>query len=593
MCGVATAWTLLPALRATRSATRMSTHNNADSFDYILVGSGPAGSLLANRLTEDGDARVCVLEAGVADSGRYVRIPAGFVKLLHDPNLLWQFKSEPGAAIGGREIRIVQGRIVGGSSSINGLAHNRGQAEDFDDWASLGNEGWDYASVLPYFMRSETRIGPADERFRGRRGALPITDPSWRSELCEAFIRGAQEFGIPRNPDYNAAHHDGAGYFQRTIHRGKRVSCADAFLHPAIRRGGTELRIEAQALGIVFEGKRAAGVRYRQGGRVRQANARREVIVCAGTINSPKLLQLSGIGPAPLLQQIGIPVLHHLPGVGENLRDHFTVRIAARARNTVTINELSRGWRLGWEVAKWLAGYPSILALSPSLVHVFWKSRPELTRGDIQVLFTPGSYKEGHAYVLDEFPGMSCGARQQRPESAGYVRARSADAHETPMVQPNYLAHPLDQQVLLAGLKYARGLMGTQAMAPYFVAETLPGPQVRSDDEWLDFARRRGSTAYHLVGTCMMGPSADPMAVVDAQLRVHGIENLRVVDASVIPRVPSANTLAATLMVAEKAADMIRGRAPLASADVLLRQAGAAAQSGEIHPGSGDMHVHR
>ena len=543
----------------------MTTPATADCFDYVVVGSGPAGSLLAHRLTEDGGATVCVLEAGGADTGRYLRIPAGFVKLLHDPKVLWPFTSEPGAAIAGREIRLAQGRIVGGSSSINGMAHSRGQAEDFDDWSNQGNEGWRYADVLPYFMRSERRIGPADESYRGRDGALPVTNPDWQSELCEAFIRGAAEIGVPRNPDYNGAEQDGAGYFQRTILRGRRVSCADAFLHPAIRRGKVDLRIEAQALGVVFDHKRAVGIRYRQGGSVRQVNARREVIVCAGTINSPRLLQLSGIGPASLLGEVGVPVVHALAGAGENLRDHFTVRIAARAKNAASINELSHGWRLGVEAAKWLAGRPGILGLSPSLVHVFWKSRPELTRGDIQVLFTPGSYKEGKAYALDDFPGMSCGARQQRPQSAGHVRLRSSDPYDLPLVQPNYLEHPEDRRVLLAGLKLARRLMGTQAMAPYFVAETLPGPQVRSDDEWMDFARRRGSTAYHLVGTCRMGPAGEPMAVVDAQLRVHGTESLRVVDASVMPQVPSANTLAATLMVAEKAADMILGRAPLRS----------------------------
>ena len=540
-----------------------------DNFDYVVVGSGPAGSLLADRLTENNDATVCVLEAGPMDTNRYVRIPAGFVKMLHDPTLLWQFNSVPSAATAGREIKIPQGRIVGGSSSLNGLVYARGQVEDFNDWAASGNDGWGYRDVLPYFMRSERRIGVGDDNFRGRNGALPITDTDWRHVLCEAFIQGAGEFGIPRNPDYNGAQQDGAGYFQRTILRGQRVSCADAFLHPAIRRGGVDLRVEAHVTGILLEGTRAVGVRYEQAGQLREVHARREVILCAGTINSPKLLQLSGIGSAALLQQFGIGVLKHLPGVGENLRDHFTVRIAARAKGVTTLNEKSRGWRLGVEIAKWLAGLPSILALSPSLVHVYWKSRPELTRGDIQVLFTPGSYKEGKAYVLDDFPGMSCGARQQRPESKGYVRLRSTDPREDPLIQPNYLADAIDQSVLLAALKLARRLMASQAMTPYFVGETLPGPPVETDDELLDFARRRGSTAYHLVGTCKMGPSSDSMAVVDAALKVHGMQGLRVVDASVMPQVPSANTLAATLMVAEKAADLIRGRPPLGSADIV------------------------
>ena len=532
----------------------------ADIFDYVVVGSGPAGSLLANRLSEDRQATVCVLEAGAADSSRYVRIPAGFVKLLYNPALLWQYGSVPAAATANREIRIVQGRIVGGSSSLNGLVYSRGQADDFNDWAAAGNEGWGYADVLPYFMRSERRVGAGDDRLRGRSGALPITDPDWRPALCEAFIAGAGELDIPRNPDCNGARQEGAGYFQRNIFGGRRVSCADAFLHPAIRRGGVDLRVAAQAGSIMLEGRRAVGVRYTQAGARREVRARREVIVCAGTLNSPKLLQLSGIGPAERLRQLGIEMVADLPGVGENLRDHFTVRMVSRARNAITLNERSRGWRLGLEIARWLAGRPSIIALSPSMVHVYWKSRPELQRGDIQVLFTPGSYKEGRAYALDDFPGMSCGARQQRPESRGHVHLRSADPADAPLVQPNYLSDPRDQGVLLSALKLARRLMAAPAMAHYFAGEILPGPAVASDDELLDFARRRGSTAYHLVGTCKMGPADDLQAVVDGDLQVRGLQGLRVVDASVMPQVPSANTLAATLMVAEKAADLIRAR---------------------------------
>lgn len=535
----------------------------ADIFDYVVVGSGPAGSVLADRLTEEGLATVCVLEAGIRDNHPLIRIPVGFVKTLYNPVFAWPFASEPNEATFERRIALPQGKLVGGSSSINGLVYSRGQPADFDDWAAWGNAGWSYREVLPYFKRSERRIGPGDDCYRGRSGALPITSPDWPSELCEAFIAGAAEFGIPRNQDYNGPVQDGAGYFQRTIERGRRVSAADAFLHPALARKNVVLRVGAQALSVMFEGRRAVGIRYRQDGAECTVRARREVILCCGTLNSPKLLQLSGIGDGLLLGRHGIPVVRELPGVGQNLRDHYTVRIAARVKDVPTINERSRGWRLWLEMLRWLAGRPSIMALSPSLVHVFWKTKPDLTRGDIQVLFTPASYKEGKVYVLDDFPGMTCGARQQRPESSGFVAIRSSDPLDLPAVQPNYLADPRDREVVVAALKLARRLLRTGALARYFVEETLPGAGVATDDEWLDFARRRGSTAYHLVGTCRMGRATDPLAVVDHELRVHGLEGLRVVDASVMPQVPSANTMAATLMVAEKAADMIRGRPPL------------------------------
>ncbi len=538
----------------------------SDEFDFVVVGSGAAGCVLADRLTATGDATVCVLEAGIADRHRLIRVPVGFVKTLYNPAFTWPYVAEPNGALGGRRIGLPQGRIVGGSTSVNGLAYSRGQAADFDGWADRGNPGWSYADVLPYFQRSERRIGEGDDAYRGRDGSLPVSSPDWPSPLCEAFIAGAGELGIPRNPDYNGAAQEGAGYFQRIIENGRRVSAADAFLHPAVRRGRVDLRIGAEATAILFEGRRATGLRYRQGGAERTVTARREVLLCGGTLNSPKLLQLSGIGPASLLARHGIAVRQDLPGVGENLRDHFTVRIAARARNAATINERSRGWRLGVEIARWLAGRPSIISLSPSLVHVFWKSNPALNRGDIQVLFTPASYQEGKTYVLDEFPGMSCGARQQRPNSKGTVRIASADPAVPPLMQPNYLADTEDQAVLVAGLKLARALLNSPAMAPHLAGETLPGPGVSTDDEWLDYARRRGGTAYHLVGTCRMAPDADPTAVVDSTLRVRGFEGLRVADASIMPQVPSANTMAASLMVGEKAADMVLGRPAPAAA---------------------------
>lgn len=538
-----------------------------DFFDYVVVGSGPAGCVLADRLTAQGDMTVCVLEAGIPDRSPYIRIPAGFVKTLYKPGFTWPFQSEAGPGIGGRTIRLPQGRIVGGSSSVNGLVYNRGMAADFDDWAEQGNTGWGYRDVLPYFRRSERMVGEGDDEYRGRDGGLPITYPDWPSALCEAFIAGASELGIPRNPDYNGASQEGVGYFQRIIHRGRRVSAADAFLHPAIRRGRVTLWTEAQATQIVLDGRRATGVLYRRGGQDRIVHARREVVLSAGTLNSSRLLELSGIGAHSVLAAAGIPVLLDRPGVGENLRDHFTARIVARATpGTKTINEASRGWRLAREVARWAAGQPSILSLSPSLVHVFTHSAPGMNRTDLQVLFTPASYQEGKVYVLDEHPGMSAGARPQRPLSTGSAHVVSNDPFALAAVQPNYMVHEEDRQGMVKALRLARRLLETPAIRPFVAYETSPGPQVQTDDEWLDYAGRVGGTGYHLVGTCSMGPASNRQAVVGPDLRVHGLERLRVVDASIMPLLPSANTMAASLMVAEKAADMIlgSGRAPSA-----------------------------
>ncbi|MCK8783197.1 GMC family oxidoreductase N-terminal domain-containing protein [Roseomonas sp. NAR14] len=534
-----------------------------DSFDYVIVGAGAAGSVLANRLTEDGTTTVCVLEAGPPDRNPYIHIPAGFIKTLFDPACTWQFKTEPTERTGGRPISTTQGRTLGGSSSVNGMVYNRGQPDDFNSWAQRGNRGWGYADVLPYFRRTERRIGVADDSVRGRSGGIPVTDMDWIHPVSEAFIQGCVNAGIPRNPDYNSGSQAGVGYFQRAILKGRRVSAARGFLKPAMARRNLEVRTNARACGIVFEGRRAVGVRYlaSRGGAPREVRARREVILSGGTANTARLLQVSGVGPAALLGRLGVPVVHELPGVGENFRDHYAVRLVMRAKPGVTtMNELSRGPRLGLQIARWATGRPSILALAPSQVHVFWRSDDAPGAPDLQCVFTPGSYKEGAVYVLDEYPGVTAGAWPHRPESKGHVRARSTDVFEDPVIQPNYLSDPMDRQVTLGGIRLVRRLLNTPELAPYLERETLPGPDVRADDELLDYAYRNGSTCYHLIGTARMGPASDPTAVVDDQLRVHGMEGLRVVDASVMPSMPSANTYATTLMIAEKASDMIRGR---------------------------------
>ncbi|HTW68315.1 MAG TPA: GMC family oxidoreductase N-terminal domain-containing protein [Acetobacteraceae bacterium] len=539
-----------------------SGNRTVDVFDYVIVGSGAAGSVLAHRLTEDPGVTVCVLEAGPPDRHPYIHVPGGFIKMLFNPQYTWQFKTEPSDGTAGRQIPTTQGRTLGGSSSINGMVYNRGQRADFDTWAQRGNRGWSYVDVLPYFKRTERRLGLCDTRYHGTEGRLPVTDIDWIHPICEAFIDGAVQLGIPRCADYNGEAQEGVGYFQRAIHRGWRHSAARVFLHPA-RARGLVVRTDARAAAILFEGKRAIGVRYvneRQRSEQHEVHARREVIVCCGTANTAKLMQISGVGPAALLTSIGVPVVHELAGVGENFRDHYSVRFVARVKGIRTMNELSRGLSLAGQIARWAAGRPSILALSPSLVHWFWKSDDTLDFADLQGVFSPASYKEGFVGLLDDYPGMTCGVWPHRPESTGYVRARSADPFEDPVIQPNYLAHQTDRAVLLAGMKLARRLLRSPALAAWFDHESLPGERVQSDDELLDFARRYGSTSYHLIGTARMGPASDPTAVVDDQLRVHGMHALRVVDASIMPVMPSANTYASTMMIAEKAADLIRGR---------------------------------
>jgi choline dehydrogenase len=539
-----------------------------DVFDYIVVGSGAGGSVVAGRLLEDSATTVCVLESGPSDLHPYIQVPAGFIKIMFNPTYTWQFKADPTPLTNNRPVAIPIGRTVGGSSSINGMVINRGQAADFNSWAQQGNRNWGYADVLPYFKKFERRVGDGDELFRGREGKIPVTDTDWRHPISEAFINGAVGMGIPRNRDYNGASQVGAGFFQRGIQHGLRRSAARQFLLPARKTGRLDLRTHARAASIIFEGKRAVGVRYidERSRTAHEVRARREVIISGGTINTPRLLQISGVGPGGLLQQLGVPVVQELPGVGENFRDHYSVRVVGKAKNIKTMNELSRGPALLGQIFRWATRRPSILALSPSHVHVFWKSEEFMEGADLQVVFTPASYKAGFVSLLDDFPGMSCGVWQHRPESRGHVRARAADPFVDPEIQPNYLSHPVDRRAMINGVRLARKLLHRPELGHYFDHETLPGPNVESDDEILDFLKQYGSTVWHLIGTSKMGPRHDPLAVVDDELRVHGVNGLRVVDASIMPSMPSANTYASTLMIAEKAADMIRGREPMAAA---------------------------
>ena len=532
-----------------------------DQFDFVIVGAGAAGCVLAARLTEDPGTRVCLLEAGPPDTNRWIRMPAGFTKTLFDPAITWPFWTEPTAHTGGRSIATTVGRTLGGSSAINGMIYNRGQPADLDSWAQCGNRGWGYTDMLPYFQRSEYRPD-GDPETRGNSGPIPVTDQDWIHPMSEAFIAGCVGMGIPRNPDYNSGNQAGVGYFQRTIARQRRVSAAHGYLGPALRRPNLEIRTNSRAFAILWDGTRAIGVRTRA---ARDATARtviatREVIVSAGTVNTARLLQVSGIGPAPVLERLGVSPIAVLPA-GENLRDHYAVRFVMRAkRGTTTLNELARGPRLAMQAARWAMRRPSILGTAPSHVHVFWNGLDHHAPPNLQCVFTPGSYAAGRTYILDDYPGVTAGAWPHRPESTGTVHATTTDVFDDPIVQPNYLSHPDDRRLTLAGMRLVRRMLTTPELAPFLDTETLPGAAMQSDDELMDHARQTGTTTYHLIGTARMGPASDPSSVVDDRLRVHGVQGLRVVDASIMPSMPSANTYATTLMIAERASDFLRGR---------------------------------
>ncbi|QAU45411.1 GMC family oxidoreductase [Bradyrhizobium guangzhouense] len=541
-----------------------------DRFDYVIIGAGSAGCILTSRLSEDPDVSVCVLEAGPNDWHPYIHLPAGFIKTFHMKSINWAYQQEVGPYTNGRSIYAPRGKTLGGSSSINGHIYNRGQRMDFDTWAQMGNRGWGYADVLPYFKRLEKRVGEGDSTFRGRDGNLTVTTMDWRDPLCEAFMEGAVSLGIPRNPDYNGAKQEGVSYCQRTIDKGLRVSGSTAFLKPAMKRPNVHVHTHAHATEIIFEGKRAVGVRYTKGGRGGtpvEVRANKEVILSGGTYNSPQLLQLSGIGSPDLLNAHGIQVRHALP-VGEGLQDHYAPRTVARVKDIKTINELRRGFSLWIEALKWATARRGLLSLSPTMVYCFWHSGESADSSDLQLTFTPASYKEGVQGQLEDEPGMTVASWQQRPESRGYVRIRSNDPFAPPIIQTNYLDAELDRRVIVGGMKLARNLLKSAPLSPYYAYEDFPGPNVVTDDEFLHAATERGTTTFHPGCTCRMGPADSNWAVVDDQLRVHGLEGLRVIDASVMPRMISANLNASTMMIADRASDLIRGKAPMEAARI-------------------------
>ncbi len=524
------------------------------TFDYVIVGGGSAGCVLANRLSASGAHRVLLLEAGGEDRNPWIHIPLGYGKLFKDAKVNWLYESEPEPELGNRRILQPRGKVLGGSSSINGLVYIRGQKEDFDHWRQLGNVGWSYDDVLPYFRKAEDQQRGAD-MYHGTGGPLCVSDQTETHELCDAFIAAAEQMGIPRNDDFNGARQEGAGYFQTTSRRGRRCSAAVGYLRPARRRPNLRVLTHAPSTRVLVEGGEAVGVAFARDGESWQAKASGAVILAAGAIATPQLLQLSGVGPAALLQRLGIPVVRDMPGVGENLQDHLQSRLVYRCTRRITLNDdvasLARKLGVGLRYALYRKGP---LTVSAGYAGGFFRTDPRLATPDVQTHFINFSTtKMGDR--LHPFSGFTASICQLRPESRGFVRIRSTDPAAPPAIQPNYLTAEADRRTMVAGLKLLRRIMQAPAMQPYVAEEYEPGASCVSDEDLLRHIRERGSTVYHPTCTCRMGE--DATAVVDARLNVRGLGRLRVVDGSVMPSLVSGNTNAAIIMIAEKGADMI------------------------------------
>ena len=521
------------------------------TFDFIIVGAGSAGAALANRLTENGRFHVLLLEAG-GKTHPLSQVPISFARFINRPGVNWLYSSEPQDNTGGRAIPVPRGRMLGGSSAINGMVWVRGQRQDYDHWAQLGNRGWSYQDVLPIFRSMESYAGGTNE-IRGRAGPLEITDSDESGRLYDSFFAAAESIGIKRTHDYNGLEQDGIAMTQASISRGRRMSTAKCYLEPARERANLAIETDAMVESLVLEGRRCTGVRYSSRGSQREVRAAREVIVAAGTIASPQLLELSGIGQGPRLKGLGIEVRHDLPGVGENLRDHWAPRMKWRVgRHGVTFNERARGLGALWHGLLYMTARKGFLSHPASPLRAFFRTREGLESPD--AMFTMQPFLSTPNLKFAKEPGMTIITHQLRPESKGSVHISAPDPRKHPAIRFNFLAERADRDCVLASVHIVRRLVAAPALAWLEAEEFAPGPRVNSDEELLDFVTRTAETTYHPIGTCRMG--SDPRAVVDDQLRVHGIAGLRVADASIMPTLTSGNTNAPSIMIGEKAARM-------------------------------------
>ena len=524
--------------------------------DYLVVGAGAAGCVVSNRLSHSPNNSVICIEAGGKDTNFFIKIPAGFSKTVYNDKINWPYYTEETENTANRKIRFPRGKVVGGSSSINGHLYVRGQADDYDGWAQKGCIGWSWSDVLPYFMKAETR--PAgNKNYRGNKGPLYISDLTSPHPAAKLFIETAHGIGIKKNLDYNSGDQEGSFLYQTMIKNSMRWSASDAYLKPILSRNNFKFLINTYLHKIIFKNKRIESVIIKQGLNFKKIFINKELILSAGAINSPQILQNNGIGDQLKLQKLGIKCIQNIPEVGQNLKDHFAVRIAMRTKNLSTFNTESKGFNLLKEILNYYFFKKGLLTNPVSTAGVFAKTKKELISPDIQMLFAPASFENENVGTsgLENLDGITCGITQLRPSSKGYVEIRSNNIYDSPIINPKYLDNDFDKETLINGVKLVRKIYSSKPLANFCKKETIPGKKVSTDDEIIEYARKFGSTVYHPIGTCRMGN--DSNSVVDLNLKVRGIENLRVIDASIMPEMVSGNTYAATNMIAEKGSDLI------------------------------------